>query len=273
MDTGLYRGTKAGGRWFRIGAADPKIVIAGAFAGLGLLWAVVSIAGTMRERAPENAGPAVLEGAFDERGNAVESDYSKASSRSQIEHVVNQLGVVLNAQSGALLRSMETPVGTPEALAQSVSDAFAPILSGDHGDFVSAIRALGGVLSEDLDGEHPLFTHLSKRFTNAQVDLSRISVRRHEPRQGGMRRVVEEEGEGSGRNVNEQTMEINPQGVFPDAPGDDDPSAVEVRIPVKPKGEKNESVFGLVLTWNAQAMRWQPAAYRMTTITVTEEKP
>ena len=66
-------------------------------------------------------------------------------------------------------------------------------------------------------------------------------------------------------------MEMQPASLFPDAPSKEDPTAIEVKIPVQPAGEKDESVFSLILTWNTQSKLWQPAAYRVIKNRLMEE--
>ena len=117
-----------------------------------------------------------------------------------------------------------------------------------------------------------MFSHLSKVFKDAKVDLTRLTVERFVAPEGGpmrMRREVMTEdediepGQGGRSGIQTQVMEMQPASLFPDAPPKQDPTAIEIKIPVQPKGEKNESVFGLILTWNKDAKHWQPAAYQV----------
>jgi hypothetical protein len=261
----------------RLGGADPKIIAASLFCGVALLWGTYTIVGAMSSDGdqPERAQP--LKGAFDDEGNELETDYARTGSSSAVERVANEIGVAINEQAAPVLEALGVGVGTPHAVASAARDAFVPLLKGDHDAFVDAVRAMGGSISESLDGEHPLFTHLEGVFKGAEVDVSRVTVSQYEreDRRVRSRRVVVDQesdsaGRAPGRGVNRSVREIQPASVFPDAPGSDDASAIEVSIPVRPKGEDNESVFGLVLTWNADAGLWQPAAYRVTTVTVTE---
>jgi hypothetical protein len=72
-----------------------------------------------------------------------------------------------------------------------------------------------------------------------------------------------EPGDGGRGGVSTQVMEMQPASLFPDAPPKQDPTAVQIKIPVQPKGDKNESIFALILTWNKDAKLWQPAAYQV----------
>ena len=252
---------KASGLHRCLGAADMKTIIALVFALAGLSWAAISFFGGRED--PEPTGPRVIASAVDDDGNAVEADYRSTNSASKLEAASQQIENIVSAESMAVLSSLQGPKGAPEGVSESVVKSFIPLVQGDHDAFLEAIIALGGVVPGDLDGEHRLFTHLKKQFAGAKIDLSRISVRKYEPMQGGaqMTRQEDEEDGGGGPGLQTNRMEIRPQSIFPDAPDYNDPSAIEVRIPVMPKGEDLESVFSLVLTWNRDAKLWQPATY------------
>jgi hypothetical protein len=264
------------------GAADLKLVIALFFAVGGLSWAAYSL--LSGREGPLSDEPRILASALDSEGNAVETSYSKASSDRQIDAVESQLSDLVFTQTQSALGEISVPKGTPQGVSDSVVNAFIPILQGDYDGFLEAIAALGGKLAEDLDEEHPIFTQLAKVFKNAKVDLSRITVAKYEAPVGGAmgmrRRAVEEtddideadlEGAPQTR-MQRSVMEMRPASLFPDAPSKADPTALEVQIPVQPKGEEHESVFSLILTWNPQAKLWQPSAYRTIQSRLMEEE-
>jgi len=253
-----------------IGAADLKTVVAVLFAVAGLSWAAYSML-SGRDKSTDD-GPRVIASALDDEGNAVETAYTKASSDRQIESVGSEIENTVRNQSLTALASIDVPKGLPDDLSAAVVNAFIPILTGDHDSFLDAIRAMGGKLAGDLEDDHPMFTHLTKVFEHAKVDLSRIAVSKYEAPAGGrmgMRRNVQtqdediEPGAEGMPSVQTSVMEMQPASLFPDAPNKQDPTAVEVTIPVQPKGDENESVFSLILTWNPQDKLWQPAAYRV----------
>lgn len=261
-----------------LGAVDVKTIAAVLFAVVGLSWAAYSMfSGGEKAR---DTGPRVIASALDDEGNAVDPEYTKASSDRQIDSVEADIEDAVLGQAQAALASIDAPKGLPDGVSVAVVSAFIPILTGDHDSFLEAIKAMGGKLAGDLEEEHPMFTHLAKVFKHAKVDLSRITVSKYEAPAGGMmgmRRnsatddVDVEPGEEGMPMVQSSMMEMQPASLFPDAPGKSDPTAVEINIPVLPKGEKNESVFSLILTWNPQAKLWQPAAYRVVRNRLMEE--
>ena len=255
-----------------LGSADLKTIIAVLFAVSGLSWAAYSMLSGRESQ--EDDGPRVIASSLDNEGNAVEASYTKASSDRQIDSVGVEIEDLVREQAQDAMSSIHTPKGSPAGLSQAVANAFIPILTGDHDSFADAIIAMGGKLAGDLEGDHPMFTHLSKVFKHAKVDLSRITVGKYEAPAGGrmqmgMRRDVQtddvdiEPGQEGMPNIRTSVMEMRPATLFPDAPGKDDSTAIEVKIPVQPKGEEDESVFSLILTWNPQAKLWQPASYRV----------
>jgi hypothetical protein len=252
-----------------LGSADLKTVVAVLFAVGGLSWGAVSIL-SGRDK-PGDDKPRVIASALDNEGNAVEPQYSKASSDRQIDRVQEELEAAVDLQAQAALRSIAVPKGLPTGVSDAVVNAFIPILSGNHDSFLDAIVAMGGEVPGELDGEHPMFKQLAKVFEGAKVDLSRISVSKYEAPAGrgmGMRRDVVtddqdiEPGQDGMPAVQTSVMEMRPASLFPDAPSKNDPTALEVKVPVQPKGDDNESIFSLILTWNPDAKHWQPAAYR-----------
>ncbi len=260
-----------------LGKIDIKLVFALMFAIAGLAWAAVSF---MPRDATSQDGPRVIASALDEEGNQVEPEYTKASSNRQREQVQVDLVSLVDSGAAVALSDMDIPSGASVGVSDAVINAFLPILSGDHDSFVDAIVAMGGKIAGDLEGDHPIFKHLTKIFAGAKVDLSRITVKRYEQQQGrrmGMRRNVmtddvdTEPGAPSEPAMRSQVMEMQPASLFPDAPGKSDPSAIEVQIPVQPKGEKLESIFSLVLTWNPEVKLWQPVAYRTIQNRLVEE--
>ena len=80
-----------------------------------------------------------------------------------------------------------------------------------------------------------------------------------------------EPGAGGGSGIRTQVMEMQPASIFPDAPPKQDPTAVQIKIPVQPKGEKGESIFAIILTWNKVAKQWQPATYQVIKNRLVEE--
>jgi hypothetical protein len=262
-----------GGVWRR-GSIDLKTILALVFALAGLSWAAVALLGGRGESAPD--GPRVIASAVDEEGNAVDTDYTSTKGSKRLDAARDQIENIISAESMAALADIEEPKGAPEGVSDAVVNAFMPLVSGNYDAFLAAIEAMGGKLSGDLDDEHPMFTHLKKEFEGAKIDLSRITVRKYvapEPGEGRMRmtRDVEDDGEG-GPAMRTQRMEMRPESVFPDAPEATDPSAIEVQIPVQPRGEELESIFGLVLTWNNDAKLWQPATYGVIKNRLVEEE-
>lgn len=254
------------------GSADVKMILAVLFAVGGLSWAVVSFMSSGKSE--KDTKPRVIASALDDEGNEVDTTYSKASTQKQIDLVQAEIESVIKSQSANELSKIDAPKGLPDGISQATINAFIPILSGDHDSFLDAITAMGGELPGDLESEHPMFKHLAGVFKHAKVDLNRITVERFvaEPREGGMRmrrEVTEDDdidaiGEPEQRTrIQSQVMEMQPASLFPNAPPKQDPTAVQIKIPVQPKGEKEESVFALILTWNKESKQWQPAAYQM----------
>ena len=259
----MRRESTMGRSTVRCGAVDVKTVVALVFALAGLSWAAVALLGN--RSTPEPDGPRVIASALDDEGNAVEPEYTSTSGSSRLDAARDQIENIVHTEAMATLGEISVPKGTPEGVSESVVNAFIPIVKGDQDAFWEAIAAMGGQVPGEIDGEHPMFSHLKKEFAGAKVDLSRIRVRKHEamdPSQRGprmTREVNEEADEGPAMQTNR--MEMRPASIFPDAPESNDPSAIEVTIPVQPKGEDLESVFLLVLTWNSDAKLWQPASY------------
>jgi len=257
------------------GGADVKTIIALLFAVGGLSWAAVSFMSGGKSQKSE--GPRVIASAIDDEGNEVDTNYTKASSDKQIDKVGTEIEAAIREQAQAALSSIEVPKGLPDGVSDATINAFLPILSGDHDSFLDAIIAMGGEVPGDLEGDHPMFKHLSRVFEHAKVDLSRITVERFvstgERRMGMQRQVQQTEdvdiapgdrpGERSQGGVQTSVMEMQPGSMFPDAPPKSDPTAIEIKIPVQPEGEDNESTFALILTWNKDSKLWQPAAYRV----------
>jgi len=251
-----------------LGTIDVKLIVALVFAFAGLSWAAISF---MPRSAEATDGPRVIASAIDNDGNEVEPEYTKASNDRQRNQVQDEIEGVVNQGATSVLAKIDVPSNAQAGVSEAVVNAFLPILSGDHDSFMDAIDAMGGKVPGDLEGDHPMFKQLAKVFAGAKVDLSRITVSKYEQQQGrrmGMRRNVAtddvdiEPGEPNEPAVRTQVMEMQPASLFPDAPNKSDPSAIEVKIPVQPKGEKHESIFSLVLTWNPDVKLWQPAAYR-----------
>lgn len=275
----MYRNTDTG--WAsRAGSADLKTIVAVVFALGGLSWAVIAM---MSGRGDSSAGdgPRVIASAIDEQGNAVEPDYTSTSGTKRLGAATDEIERVVSAESSGVISALSGPKGAPEGVSEAVVNAFVPLLTGDHDAFLAAIEAMGGVVPGDLDGEHPIFKHLSKEFAGAKIDLDRITVRKYVPqdRQGmGMRQTREvneeanEEADGERIQTQTQRMEMRPQSMFPDTPESSDPSAIEVQIPVQPKGEELETIFALILTWNADARMWQPATYGIVKHRLIEEE-
>lgn len=258
------------------GGADVKMILAVLFAVGGLSWAAVSFMSSGKRE--KDSKPRVIASAIDHEGNEVESSYTKASTQRQIDFVQAEIEAAIESQAANAVSQIDAPKGLPDGIRDATINAFIPILSGDQGSFFDAITAMGGELPGDLESEHPLFKHLAGTFKNAKVDLNRITVERFvSPQRGvqmGTRRELTQEeademfGDGSDggeqrTRVQSQTMELRPASVFPDAPPKEDSTAVQIRIPVLPKGEQNESTFGLILTWNTESKQWQPTAYQM----------
>jgi len=241
-----------------------KVILAVVFAAAGIGIAGYTVLGPKGSGGGEKAAASKVFTAIDEDGNAVEPDYARARSGKQIEQVAGEISSRVRGLVPAIgaIRAASGQEGG--AVAQATIDALVPILAGDYDGFVAAIAAMGGKIG-DLDGEHPLFTHLTKIFKHASVDVDRITVMKYTQPQGG-RVSVEREEESTDRggprmNLSERVMQMKPASLFPDAPGVEDDSAIEVRIPMKPAGEDAESIFSLILTWNKSARLWQPTSY------------
>ena len=255
------------------GAVDIKMVIAVLFAVGGLSWAGISIMSGGSGKDGKGSGQRALDAAVDREGNQLDTSYTKASSSKQLGRVQEEIQDAIVAQSQIALKEIDVPKGMPDGVSDATINAFIPLLSGDHNAFLEAIVAMGGVVPGELQDDHPMFTHLSKVFKDAKVDLTRITVERFvAPEIGPMgmarREVVTEDeeiepGEGGRSGIQTQVMELQPASLFPDAPPKQDTTAIQIKIPVQPKGEKNESVFALILTWNTDAKHWQPAAYQV----------
>lgn len=251
-------------RVIRRGAVDVKTIVALVFALAGLSWATMSLLGGRSD--PDPSGPRVIASALDDEGNAIDADYTSTKGERRLGEASEQIEDIVAAQSLKALSEITGPKGAPEGVSEAVVNSFIPLVSGDHDAFLAAIEAMGGQIAGDLDGEHPIFTHLKKEFEDAKIDLDRISVQKYVPqdrRTMGTRqtRDVDEEEADDGFEMQTNRMEMRPASIFPDAPATTDPSAIEVSIPVQPKGEELESIFSLILTWNSDAKLWQPATY------------
>jgi hypothetical protein len=265
----MHRNTDSG--WgARPGIVDLKTIIALVFALGGLSWAVVAMLGT--RGAGAETGPKVIASSLDEEGNAVEADYTSTNGKRRIGEAREEIAGIINAEASEVLASISVLAGTPEGVSEAVVSSFMPMVSGDYDAFRAAIEAMGGQIGGELDEEHPIFTHLEKVFLGAKIDLERITVQKYEGEERPMmgmgtrrqpRQLTDEEREQVTGSYQTQTQrtEIRSVTLFPDAPEKSDPSAIEVKIPVLPKGEDLESVFSLILTWNADARKWQPATF------------
>lgn len=250
----------------RRGGADLKTILAVLFAVGGLSWGAIALLSGRGDSGGKDADkPRVVASALDEQGRAVEPVYTSTRGEKGLGEARMQIDNIVSAEAMGALGEIAGPKGSVQGVSDAVVGAFVPIVGGDYDAFLSAIVAMGGKIPGDLDGEHPMFTHLKKEFAGAKIDLSRITVRRYEatlPGRGGTRmtRDVQDRGDG-GPALQTSRMDMRPESVFPDAPDAGDASAIEVLIPVLPKGEDLESIFGLVLTWNSAAGLWQPATY------------
>jgi hypothetical protein len=252
-----------------------KVVLAVVFAAGGVGWAGYTIVGGKNTQ--KKPTQRVVTTPVDDEGNEIDTNYTKAKSDKQVSAVSDQIASKIR-DLGPAVNAIQAASGSAGGgeIADATINALIPVISGDYDGFVDAIIAMGGKIA-NLDTENPLFTQLAKVFKHASVDVDRITVAKYEPPQGGMmrRRVVEDQadatpGDGPGFNMNESIMMMRPATLFPDAPTHSDSSAIEVRIPMKPKGE-GESTFALILTWNAEARKWQPASYNVITRTMTVE--
>ena len=264
----------------RSGSVDPKLVVAVVFAVAGLGFGAYTIMGTSKTEQKGAVEHRVVGSSVDDDGNLVEPDYTKTGSASKLEAAGDVLSEEVGAQAQRVLGSMNLgSIGiegvNSAQIASAVTSTIVPIVGGDRSAFLEAIEAMGGKLPGELDTDDPVFSNLVRMFKDAAIDLTRISVRKYVAQQRGARMEVtqdeDERAEGNGRSVNQNVMEMQPKSLFPDAPDSSDPTAVEVRVPLKPKGEEHESVFSIVLTWNRDVRKWQPASYRMIRTIVTEE--
>ena len=271
----MHREPMTGLRANRRGAVDVKTIAALVFALAGLSWAALSLMGGRDEAEP--SGPRVIASALDDEGNAVEPEYTSTSGSKRLGAAATQIDEIVRTGATTALGAITAPKGTPEGVGEAVVHAFVPLVKGDQDAFWEAIAAMGGQVPGEIDGEHPMFKSLKKEFEGAKVDFSRIRVRKYEAPKAGMRGgrmtrdVDEQQGEG-GPSMRTQRMEMRPESIFPDAPQATDPSAIEVTIPVQPKGEELETIFGLVLTWNKDLKLWQPASYGVIKNRLVEEE-
>jgi hypothetical protein len=253
-----------------------KVLLAVVFAAGGVGWAGYSIVGGKNTQ--KKPTQRVVTTPMDEDGNEIDTNYTKAKSDKQVSAVSDQIASRIR-DIGPAIQAIQAASGLAggDDIADATINTLIPVISGDYDGFVDAIIAMGGKIA-NLDTESPVFTQLAKVFKHASVDVDRITVAKYEPPQGGMmmrRRAVEDNadaapGDGPGFNMNESIMMMRTASLFPDAPSHSDSSAIEVRIPMKPKGE-GESTFALILTWNAGARKWQPASYNVITRTMTVE--
>lgn len=248
------------------GSVDIKTILAVAFAVGGLSWGAYSMLSTGRGEQKDE--PRMIASALDSEGNAVEPEYTKARSAKQVNLVQEEIAQMVSGQARSALNDISVPKGLPTGVSDAVVNAFIPILSGDYDSFKDAIIAMGGKLSDNLDEDHPIFTSLVKVFDGARVDLNRISVSKYEAPASGRRQTRREvntddvESLPGSTSMRTSVMEMRPASLFPDAPPKTDATAIEISIPVQPKGEENEAVFSLILTWNPDVKLWQPTAYR-----------
>jgi len=259
--------------WKRRGFADWKMVIAAAFAlgGIGAAGWVV-FGGEGGEAKPVEVARETTT-TVDADGNEAVAEYRKTKGSDAAVVVGELAGLAMDAARAIDGFGTQGP-GSGAALGESVELAIGSFVSGDHDAFLAAMAALGGTLSGELDGEHPLFERLKAKLSGAKVDLTRLEVRAHESRRGGamMRSAPrvqdgegEDEGEGPGgqRNINQQVMEMQPASLFGDAAANVDERAVDVRFPFLARGADDEEWFGVVLVWNGEVGKWQPGAFQL----------
>lgn len=255
-------------------ATQLRVVAAGVFAVAGLGWAGWTVFGTHGGEA--RAKPASKEHVekstvVDKDGRPTDAVYEKTRGGAAKE-VTSRLASMASEAAASVPSFGTQGNGAAAELGPSIELAVGGLLSGDHEAFLAAMRALGGVVPGTLDGEHPLFAALKDKLAGAQVDLTRLEVRRHEQRRPGPRVQQRErqEGDPAGNvNVNEQTREMRPGGLFEDATGRVDDKAIDVRFPFRAKGAADEEWFGLVLVWNDSVKKWQPGAFQLTKREVT----
>jgi hypothetical protein len=264
-NTGALARAYAG--WFERGFADAKTLAAGVFAVAGIGLAVWSVAGTGGgEAAPEPASGERVHSTLDSEGEPIEASYSSTRG-SDAGAVVSGLASLAMERAPAVDGFGTQGAGSAAALGDSVELALGGLISGDADAFAEAMRALGGALDEDLDGEHPLFGHLKGKLAGAKVDMDRLEVRPYQSRRGGPRMIREEPPEGAEgeprQNYNEQVREMRPGDLFADASAAIDEKAIEVRFPFLARGSDDEEWFGLILVWNEPLGLWQPGAFQM----------
>lgn len=240
-----------------------KVILALLFAAAGIGIAGYTVMGSGEKNSSRDREHVIT--AVDDEGNAVDPNYTKARSAKQVDAVSDQIATKIQQLAPAVNAIASASGIADNSVARTTVDAISPILAGDHNGFLAAIKAMGGKIT-DLDGEHPLFSHLTKVFKHASVDVDRITVSKYTPPERGSRmverEVVDEDVESSpSSSMRERVMQMRPESLFPDAPGVEDDSAIEVRIPMKPKDEDAETIFSLILTWNKEARLWQPATY------------
>lgn len=241
---------------------DAKTLLAGGFAVFGVGLAVYVGLGTGGgERAAPPAERVRVVDTVDSAGNVVEPVYE----RTRGERAAEVVGTI--ATTGAAMAKAAGLLGGGDeaGFAESVALSIGGLVRGDHDAFVAAMRALGGVLPGEVDGEHPLFAQLSEKLEGAEVDLSRLEVSAHEVPGRGARAM---RGERDGPPVNRQVSELRPGRLFPEATAAVDEKAVDVRFPFRARGSKQEEWFGVVLVWNGDVKRWQPGGFQVIRVTV-----
>jgi len=261
------------------GRVDIRLTAAIVFAAVGAGAALVVIIGSLGGGSAAST-PRPIGSAVDDRGNLVDATYEPSDSDARIERLADTVTARIREQTGTAAGALGLPAHASDAVSGTVRGAFIPIIRGDHASFAEGIRAMGGSIGQDVEGDHPLFDHLVRLFEGAKVDTDRISVTPYDrsARPGPRRRADTDTSAGGddaddgGPEIAQRIMELSPESLFPDAPSGEDPSALLVTIPVRPKGKEHEHSFGLVLTWNSALGLWQPAKYRIGQTLVFEQE-
>lgn len=165
-----------------------------------------------------------------------------------------------------------------EKLAEDATSVLAPLFADSEEGFFDSLAALGGERPpEDRPTIRAPFAQYADQLGYASIDTSKVTVRPvptgpaagedWKYAQAGMMVVNQMNRRGEDGAETSTTLVRNwPRGLFP---GLDDfvakgRRAVEVLAPVRVKGSTSESPdmhLGVIMVWDAQAKRWQPAAY------------
>jgi len=267
------------------GSTEVKYAVAAVFLVGAVSVAAWRLVGNRRPSTATSRAPMVGE-AVNDTGEAVETNYTKVKSDSDIREVMTEFADDVTRSAGSLDLSGG---GDAERVASAARDAIEPLLLNDYDEFLAAIERLGGTIDPDAEERSRLYEMLSGWFAMGDPDLDRIKVAPYTGMNPGARggaqprrvsRTVDENEEGPGgpggeTGVAERRMAMRAQSLFPDADAEDQSGVqpIEVSVPIRPTGgphKGGEVTLGVVLAWNAETETWQPGMYSMTTYSVVE---